>query len=144
MAKRNKLRYQSQGNSFPPIILTGNVFLRHVEAEAIAMAVKGDLQVFLSTDSIIYNTQIGNYEAMGYDGYLKADVFDGKGWKPVSLEEFFTNREYYFGKRERPIDTYHLCIGILCGFQGGTLMRTYREHYVLTQPSDLPEESEET
>jgi len=131
VAKRNKLRYQSKGNQFPVIIMTGTVYLRHVEDEAIAAAVKGDIQIYLSTDSLIYNTHVGDYEAMGFDGYLKADLYDGKGWKPLSLEEFFSAREYYFGKRERPIDTYHLCLHTLQAHQGTGLMRTYREHYIL-------------
>ncbi len=130
MSKRNKLRYQSRGNPYPPIIMTGTVLLRHQDEEAIAQAVRGDLQIFLSTDSIARNLHVGNYEAVGFEGYLKADVFDGKGWRPLSLEEFFSHREYYFGKRDRPIDTYLLCLPLLQAAQGTELLRTYREHYV--------------
>ena len=129
MAKRNKLRYQSQGNQYPTITLMGTIFLRHLEEDAIATAAKGDILVYLSTDSLAYNTHVGDYEAMGYEGYLKADVFDGKRWKPMSLEEVFPKREHYFGKRERPIDTFNLCLSTLQSLQGTVLIRTYREHY---------------
>jgi len=130
MSKRNKLRYQSKGNQFPTLVMTGKVFLRHRDEEILGAAAKGDLQLYLSTDSIVYNTQVGDYAAMGFEGYLKADVHDGKGWKPVSLEEFFPAREHYFAKRERPLDVVELCLGILQRAQGSHLMRTYREHYV--------------
>ena len=130
MSKRNKLRYQSRGNQYPAITMTGRVFLRHRDEEELAKAGKGDLQVFLSTDALLGNIHIGDYEAMGLEGYLKADVHDGKDWKPMSLEEFFPGREYYFGKRERPIDVYLLCLATLQKHKGTALMRTYREHYV--------------
>jgi hypothetical protein len=116
--------------------MTGKIFLRHIDEETIPAAVKGDLQVYLSTDSITYNTHVGNYEAMGFEGYLKADIYDGKGWKPMSLEEFFPGREYYFGKRERPLDVVQLCMVILQRAQGSQLMRTYREHYVKAEEKE--------
>jgi hypothetical protein len=141
MAKRNRLRYQSSGNQYPRISMTGQVFLRHLEEDAIAQAAKGDVQIFLSTDALPANRNIGNYEAMGLEGYLKAEVHDGKGWKPLSLEEFFPHRDYYFGKRERPLDTYNVCVSTLRKSQGTTLMRTYREHYVKTEEERDPAKS---
>lgn len=134
MTKKNKIRYASKGNPFPRITLTGRVFLRHRDDDILNEAVKGDLQVFLSTDTFKYNQHIGDYDAMGLEGYLKADVFDGKGWKPISLEEFFPNREQYFSKRERPSDTFTLCEPMLVALKGVELMRTYREHYVQAAP----------
>jgi len=135
LSKRNKLRYQSRGNPYPPIALSGRVLLRHHDDEAIAAAAKGDIRIYLSTDSIPHNTHIGDYEAMGFEGYLKAEVHDGKGWKVVSLEEFFPGREYYFGKRERPADTYLLCLGTLQAAKGIEVIRTYREHYRVGEAS---------
>jgi hypothetical protein len=129
MGRKNKVRYHSHGNPYPTLVVTGKVYLRHRDGEAIAAAQKGDLQLYLSTD-ILLGSRIGDYDAMGHEGYLKADVFDGKGWKPLSLEEFFSNREYYFGKRERPSDTCALCLKILEQAAGAHIMRTYREHYV--------------
>ena len=134
MTKKNKMRYKSDGNTFPNITLTGKVSLRHIEDEITPQ--KGDLQVYLSTDSLVYNEQIGDYESIGLDGYLKAVVHDGKGWKPISIEEFFPDREYYFGKRERPIDTYNMCLPTFQQLQGVVLSRTYREHYRVAAPGD--------
>lgn len=131
MTKSNKIRYKSKGNQFPRITMTGRVFLRHRDYEILGGAVKGDIEVFLSTDSFKFNNHIGDYDAMGLEGYLKADVFDGKGWKPLSLEEFFPHREQYFGKRERPSDTFTLCLPIFEALKGTELIRTYREHYVV-------------
>lgn len=141
MSKKNKVRYASKGNVYPRIALTGKVFLRFRDEEILAEAVKGDLEVFLSTDSFKFNIHIGDYDAMGLEGYLKANVFDGKGWKPVSIEEFFPHREHYFGKRERPSDTFAVCEPILKACVGTLLRRTYREHYVVTE-EDAEEEGE--
>lgn len=139
MSKSNKVRYKSRGNQFPTITMTGKVTTRTYEEEAQSYE-KGDLQVFLSTDSLPYNIHMGNFEAIGYEGYLKADVFDGKDWKPVSLEEFFPQREHYFGKRERPIDTYNMCLSVFENMKGIVLVRTYREHYRVSAPGDKVDE----
>lgn len=138
MGKRNKLRYTTKGNPFPLIVMTGKVYLRHRDEEAIATAEKGDIFVYLSTD-ILLGRRLGDYDAMGLEGYLKTDVFDGKAWRPLSLEEFFPGREYYFGKRERPADTFQFCLGTLTATAGTKLMRTYREHYVKAPNSEQEE-----
>jgi hypothetical protein len=138
MSKKNKVRYSSKGNQWPQIPISGRIFLRHRDDDILGQAVKGDMLVFLSTDAFKFNLHIGDYEAMGLEGYLKADVFDGKGWKPLSIEEFFLHREQYFNKRERPCDTFAICEPILKAAAGKMLMRTYREHYVL-----VPEGTEE-
>jgi hypothetical protein len=143
MSKRNKLRYQSKGNVFPTITLTGKIFLRHRDEEILSSREKGDLLVFLNTDILLGNKNIGDYEAMGLEGYLKADVFDGKSWRPLSLEELFPAREYYFGKRERPIDTFMFCLPTLEAAAGTILMRTYREHYVKAAEGAAPTAEEE-
>jgi hypothetical protein len=143
MSKGNKLRYKSKGNQFPAITMTGNVCLREFDEygeEIIASAEKGDLQIFLSTDSLVFNEHKGDYEAIGLEGYLKANVYDGKGWKPLSLEEFFPDREHYFSKRERPIDTYHMCLPAFRKTKGIVLSRTYREHYRMAAPGDTGNE----
>jgi hypothetical protein len=136
MSRKNKVRYRSKGNQYPVLILTGHILVRHRDEEEMALVQRGDLQLYLSTDGLP-GSEHGDYDAMGHEGYLKADVFDGKGWKPLSLEEFFPGREYYFGKRERPLDTCHFCMPMLKAAAGATLMRTYREHYVKTEnPED--------
>ena len=139
MAKKNKLRYKSQGNQFPTITMTGKVSLRELDEDAkeiITENEKGDLQIYLSTDSVVYNNHIGDYESIGLEGYLKAHVWDGKDWKPLSLEEFFPGREHYFSKRDRPIDTYNMCLPILKATKDTVLVRTYREHYRVATPGD--------
>ena len=92
--------------------------------------------MYLSTDSLAYNPHAGNFESIGLEGYLKANIFDGKSWKPLSLEEFFPGREYYFGKRDRPIDTFNMCLPALQQTKGTVLVRTYREHYRVATPGD--------
>ncbi|MEI7669316.1 MAG: hypothetical protein WCJ33_04475 [Pseudomonadota bacterium] len=155
MTKYNKLRYKSKGNQFPTLFLTGKVEPRKIgnnfseedyddENEDLDVKLpekeippeKGDIQIFLSTDSVSYNPNVGNFESVGLDGYLKANVFDGKGWKPLSLEEFFPRREHYFGKRERPLETYTLCFPTFQSFKGTEIVRTYREHYRIKTPGD--------
>jgi hypothetical protein len=140
MSKSNKVRYKSRGNQFPAITMTGKAHLRNSDVEQDGVYEKGDVQVYLSTDSLPYNIHAGDFEAIGYEGYLKANVFDGKGWKPLSLEEFFPGREHYFGKRERPIDTYHLCLPVFENMKGVVIVRTYREHYRVSAPGDKLEE----
>jgi hypothetical protein len=132
MGKRNKIRYTSKGNQFPPVALSGRIFVKYRDEEAIAAAQKGDLMFFLSTDS---NPAIerGAYDGIGIPGYLKLDVFDGRDWKPVSLEEFFPGREYYYSKYECPSATIAICRPILETFKGRSLLRKYREHYALEE-----------
>ncbi len=138
MSKKNKLRYKSRGNPFPPIIMTGIVSLRQTveDGKESPNPEKGDMQIYLSTDSLVYNPHVGDFESIGLEGYLKANIFDGKSWKPLSLEEFFPGREYYFGKRDRPMDTYHMCLPTLQKTKGTMLARTYREHYRIMTPGD--------
>lgn len=139
MSKSNKVRYKSLGNQFPTITMTGKVVLRELDKEGQEIKTvneKGDLRIHLSTDSMTYNLHLGDYEAMGLEGYLKASVWDGKDWKPLSLEEFFLDREHYYGKRERPIDTCRICVPELEKAKGTVLARTYREHYRIATPGD--------
>lgn len=136
MSKANRIRYKSRGNQFPTITMTGNISMRPPEGEVDIPHAKGDLQIYLSTDSRKYNPHVGDFEAIGFEGYLKAEIFDGKGWKPLSLEEFFPHRDHYFGKRERPLDTYNMCLPTLQNAKGTVLSRTYREHYRISTPGD--------
>jgi hypothetical protein len=135
--KRNKIRYKSEPVRRIEIILTGNVFLHYVDDEAIETAKKGDLQVYAYNEAL-NSSRMGDYGSTGFSGYLKTDVFDGKKWCLVLLEEIFTHRENHFSKKERPIDTYGLCREILEKLAGRILLRTYREHYELdTISADL-------
>jgi hypothetical protein len=132
MGKRNKIRYHSHGNPYPKLALSGNVYVKYADEDALAQAKAGDLMLFLNSDSN-RGIEPGQYDCIGLEGYLKADVHDGRGFKPLSLEEFFTDREYYYGKREMPQDTIAVCRPILQRFKGRTLLRKYREHYVLEE-----------
>ena len=162
MTKRNKVRYKSQGNQFPSLLLTGKVTRREREQATVndqeeddfaeedeipQVAVKplpiaevqwqkGDVQVFLSTDSNAHPSSVGDFYSIGLSGYLKANVWDGKGWKPLSLEEFFPDRIHYFGKRDRPIDTFAMCCTVFEQMHGVEIVRTYREHYRIKTPGD--------
>lgn len=127
-----KLTYQSKGNQYPKIALTGNIYIKHIddEDEIAFRPVKGDILLFLKFD-LQAHFDTWDYERIGRAGYVKADIFDGFKFTPLSLEEFFEHREYYFSKKERPLDTTHLCRDLLRAFKGRETLRTYREHYVL-------------
>lgn len=124
------MRYQSKGNTYPPILMSGAVFLKYEDEEAITKAAKGDIFLYLDSDGKSYPLDKGNYWETGSVGYFKAEVFDGKGWKPLNLSDFFEDRTHHFSKTECPIDTYALCKESLVKMGGTKLMRTYREHYV--------------
>jgi hypothetical protein len=128
MSKRNKVRYQSTPKRRVELKLTGKVYLRYEDEEAIAGASKGDLMVYPYNEALNAVRQ-GEYDSTGFSGYFKADVFDGREWRLVLLNDIFPNRENHFAKSERPIDTYILCAEILRGMSGKILLRTYREHY---------------
>jgi hypothetical protein len=139
MGKRNKIRYQSEKKPRVLITLTGNVYLRFVDDEAIEAAVKGDMQVFPNNDAL-NSTRLGEYDGIGFSGYFKVDVFDGRNWQPVIINDIFTDHENHFGKGERPIDTYVICEDVLKALAGQKLLRTYREHYELDdgEPEEEP------
>lgn len=130
MGKRNKIRYQAEKKPRIPLVLSGNVFLRYADEDAIEAAGKGDLQLFPNNDAL-NSTRLGEYESTGFSGYFKLDVYDGRNWQPVILTELFPGRENHFTKTERPLDTYHLCADMLSQHAGKALLRTYREHYIM-------------
>lgn len=110
---------------YKKIILTGKIYIKYIDDES---PIKGDLRLFLHNDSIA--TFQGDYECDSYSGYLKAEVFDGKFWQLVDLDEFLENRENRYGKRQRPIDTAYFCIELLeKSVEGIEIFRTYRGHF---------------
>ncbi len=128
-----KLTYQSKGNVYPRIALSGKIWLRYVDDEAEGFTPqKGDLMLYLQVTSTTLD-EPWDYERLGRSGYLKADLFDGYGFKPFSLEECFEDRDYYFSKTERPMDRVVLCTAHLATLKGREAMRLYREHYVLVE-----------
>lgn len=128
--KRNKIRYQSKPKERKPIVMTGLVLLQFRDDEAAEQAVRGDLLIYPQNDAL-QTTRMGEYEGTGFSGYFKIDVCDGKSWCPVVLNEVFPDREHHFGKSDRPIDVYALCLPLLVAMKGRNLLRIYREHYEL-------------
>lgn len=128
MGKRNKIRYQSKPIRRITLILSGNVYLRYQDEDAINTPGKGDVMVYPYNEAL-NSVRQGDYYSTGFAGYFKVDVFDGKEWRLVLLNGIFPDHENHFSKTEQPIDTYRLCEEILKQMGGKTLLRTYREHY---------------
>src|SRR5262245_47699622 len=133
--KRNKIRYTSTPKARVPILLTGKVYLQYVDDEAAEGGKKGDLLVFPQNEAL-HTTRQGEYGSTGFSGYFKVDVSDGHEWCAVLPGELFPEEENHFSKTERPIDRYRLCEEMLVALKGRTLVRTYRDHYML---EELPE-----
>lgn len=129
MTKRNKKRYQARPDHSPRLTLTGNVYLKYEDEEAIASAGKGDLMLYLNTDNAPQPLIKGDYHTTGYAGYFKADIYDGRKWTPLHLTDFFAARQHHFHKKEQAHDCYLLCAEILRVQIGAEVIRTYREHY---------------
>ncbi|MDX1975818.1 MAG: hypothetical protein SFT92_09130 [Rickettsiales bacterium] len=134
--KRNKIRYKTTIKEKKSLILSGKVYLEYIDDEAIEAPQKGDLMAYARCDAL-HSTRFAEYEATGFSGYFKLDVYDGKQWCLVLTQTIFPENENYFSKTERPIDTYELCAELLSGWEGKALERTYREHYA---PEGAPEE----
>ena len=132
MAKKNKIRYTAEVKNRPQIVLTGKVFLQYRDDELVEQTNKGDLLVFAECKQL-HTNYLGEYTRTGFTGYFRVDVYDGKEWQPVILNEIFRNHEHHFSKTERSIDTFNLCEEMLVAFRGKTLTRTYREHYELLE-----------
>lgn len=130
--KHNKLRYQREEKNPPKITLTGKVYLQYRDEEYIAVAKKGDLQLFASAEAL-HTLRQGEYWSTGVSGYFRVDVSDGKEWRAVKLQDLFPGGEHHFSKSECPIDTYDLCEEMLKSLGGRQLVRTYREHYTLVE-----------
>ena len=132
MGKRNKIRYQSTPKARVAITLTGKVFLQYVDEDEMAAAQKGDLLLYPYNEAL-HTNRLADYESTGFTGYFKVDVHDGREWKPLLMTGVFSDNEHYFGKKERPMDTYHVCADILRALAGRTVVRSYREHYELEE-----------
>jgi hypothetical protein len=108
------------------IELTGKVYIKYADDEESVS--RGDLRLFLHDDTT--NPFPGDYEYSGLSGYFKAEVYDGKFWQMINLDEFLENKENRFAKRQRPIETAMLCKEILEDrVFGETIFRTYRGHF---------------
>ncbi len=122
-------RYRTLGNQFPTLELTGRVLLRHRDEES--ELARGDVRFYVHDSLSGPPLKQGDYESTGRAGYLKAEVHDGKEWRFLVMEDFFSDRLHHFVKRERPIDTYANCRERMEDMKGRMLQRIYREHYEL-------------
>lgn len=140
MGKRNKIRYTSTEKIKRRITITGTVFLQYEDSDIdIAAAEKGDFLLLPQNDALQTNKQ-GDYRSRGHAGYFRAEIFDGKFFKPVQFNSICKNREQYFTKSEHPLDTFKLCGEILIKLAGRQLIQTYRDHYTLAE--DVVEKEE--
>lgn len=127
MGKR-KITYHSKPKERACLVLTGRIFLMYRDDEQAQAAAKGDLLVYPCCDAL-HTVRRGDYEGRGHAGYFKADIYDGRDWKPLLAAPLFPHREHHFGKRERPIDAFALCLEMLESCAGRAVTRAYREHY---------------
>jgi hypothetical protein len=130
MAKRNKVRYQSAPVKRIEVLLSGRSWLQFEDEDITPQAKVGDV-VFYAHYSGQSAPADGDYRETGYVGYLKLDVWEGKKWCPVLVQDVFSKGEHHFSKKERAYDTYILCRGLIEALKGRILLRTYREHYTL-------------
>lgn len=132
MGKR-KITYTSEQKNRPTITLTGDVWLQYRDEDHETK--KGDLLAFAECKQL-HTNYFAEYAQTGFTGYFKVDVFDGKEWQPVILNEIFENHEHHFSRTERPIDTFEFIKEMLTALAGKKLTRTYREHYELLEAEE--------
>ena len=132
--KRNKIRYKAEVKVEKRLTLTGVTTLMYHDDDAAAYN-KGDMMLHPQNEAL-HTTRQGDYDSTGFAGYFKIDVWDGREWQPVILNEIFTDKINHFSKTECPIDTYGLCAEYLQGFAGRQLRRIYREHYELVEDDE--------
>lgn len=110
--------------------LTGNVWLKYEDEEAIETADAGDIMLYQNTDASPRHFIKGNYYQTGQSGYLRADIFDGKEWQILDITDFCEHKEHYFSKTECPIDVFYRCKDLLSLSAGVVVYRGYRGgHY---------------
>lgn len=107
------------------ITLTGKVYIKYIDD--LHRATLGDILLYLNDDAI--NPFPGDYENLTDSGYIKAKVYDGAVWQQADIGEFCTNRENKFAKKQRSLDSAHLCQSIMEGYKGTIMLRTYRGHF---------------
>jgi hypothetical protein len=121
---------RGQEKTVKSLLLTGTIYLKYEDEEQIATAQKGDITLYLNTDTSDRVPLKGNYYAKGYVGYFKADIFDGKEWQVLNITDFLEDKEHHFSKSECAIDTYHLIREMLEGHAGTEVYKGYRGgHY---------------
>ncbi len=139
MGHKRKLRYQSKGNQYPTLELTGRSYLLHEESTYHDDGLqKGDVLFYLHGDTAGRERDDPKYDLTGGAGYLKAMVYDGKDWQFMLMDDIFAGREHHYAKTERPLDTFSVCKEIILASKGTVMQRKYRQHY-----EPLPVQDEE-
>ncbi len=133
--KHNKKRYQATPKPPHPIVATGRVSLLHYDDDEAALCApkKGDMRASPSTPELHNGLTTGAYNATGFEGYFRLEIYSGDVWLPVVLQSVFPGREHYYSKHDRSIDVYALLVPMLAALQGRCFTRTYREHYTLEE-----------
>lgn len=144
MAKKNKKRYQSKGNPYPPFPITGRSFLLHYHESYQDSLKKGDMLFYMFSDTTRRNEEEPLYEYIGGAGYLKAKIYDGKEWQLIVMEELLPGKEHHFSKKERPLDTYEICREAIAALEGRLVQRGYRQHYHLLEENQAAPEEDAT
>ena len=129
MVKRVKRRYKPKGNKFPTLTLTGRCFLLHHPESYIDALQRGDIMFYMHSDTSFRSKDEPFYEMVGGAGYIKAEVYDGKEWQFLVMDDLFEDKQHHFNKKERPLDTYILCEEFVQTLQGKEMRRIYRSHY---------------
>ncbi|MDX1916613.1 MAG: hypothetical protein SFT68_01335 [Rickettsiaceae bacterium] len=112
-------------NSYRKLVLTGNIYIKYIDDQELR---QGDLRLLMHDDAT--TAFPGDYENQTMSGYIKAEVFDGKFWQLINLDEFLENREYKYTKKQKPIDTANFCKELLeNNSEGVEMFRTYRGHF---------------
>ena len=142
MGKKNKVRYTRKDKPLQLIEWNGRVGLLHLDDEQIDHAMLGDMMVSPHAEKL-ETTRIGEYDTTGHTGYFRFDIWNGKQWCPIILSELFPQKEHYFNKKERPIDTYAFCVSLLEALPLKHFRRTYREHYEMVDEAILARYAEE-
>ncbi|NDB83404.1 MAG: hypothetical protein EB127_11845 [Alphaproteobacteria bacterium] len=114
-------------DTYRKITLTSNVFIKYIDDQN---PVQGDLRLLMHDDAI--SPFPGDYNYCNMSGYFKGEVFDGKFWQFINLDEFLNNREYKYPKKQLPIHTALLCKELLeKASKELNMFRTYRGHYTI-------------
>jgi hypothetical protein len=125
---------RGQAKTVKSLFLSGNVYLKYEDEEALETPEKGDICLYLNTENTDKTRIKGDYFRTGYAGYYKAEIFDGKEWQFLNVNDFCEHKEHYFSKSERSFDTYTLCSEFFRNAAGAEVFKGYRGgHYSLHQ-----------
>jgi hypothetical protein len=112
------------------LVISGRVFNEFDLRDKAMVFLTGDIMLYATIDSKI-QIEAEDYNFMGYRGYFKAKVFDGKNWNHILLDEFLTARENRFPKNEYIMAYFLQTKEAMEQFAGKVLNKTYRDHYTL-------------